>query len=47
MQGGINAAYIDSEYKKRKIYENKKRQKCVNKKCEECIYKNICEDRED
>ena len=47
MQGGINAVYIDSEYKKRKIYGNKERQNCINKECEGCKYRYICEDREE
>lgn len=47
MRGGINASYIDSEYRKRKIYEKRKRQECPKKECEKCMYRNICEDNEE
>lgn len=50
MRGSIIANYIDSEYRRRKFYENKKRQKCIvdeKRQCEKCKYLNICEDKDE
>lgn len=48
MQRGMNAAYIDAEYRKEQMYKRRKeREKCKLKTCEECKFKSICEDVEE
>ncbi len=48
MQRGMNAAFIDADYRKEQMYKKKKeREKCKEKSCIECKFNKICEDVEE
>lgn len=50
MRGSSLAKAIDSEYRRKKFYENKRRQKCIideEKKCNICSYRQVCENNKE
>lgn len=50
MRGSSLAKVIDSEYRRKKFFENKRRQKCIideEKKCNICSYRQVCENKEE
>lgn len=42
MRKGINAAIVDNEYRRKKVYEKKHREKCIDQDCTNCKYSKIC-----